>query len=535
MRRMIAIAATVALAAGGVLSAPAYADDASATPELTAPTATPAPTEAPTEVPVETVPLPVIPEAAAVAPAPRAALTTARRVLAGRAVPRDPSATVALRDLWMARTRLTGAERRQADALLARPTDGANDPQGFGYTAPSTVACNTRLCIHSVQTPGNVDYADPAFVAQSLQVMDSVWTSEVDSFGYRAPLTDGVRGGSPLFDVYLKDLGGQLYGYCAAESAGPKRTARGFCVLDNDFSPTQFPTGTQDGNLRVTAAHEFFHAVQYAYDYAEDPWMMESTATWMEERIASDVDDNRQYLTYSQLYAPYVPLDVFASNSFYQYGNWIFWEYLSTRYGNSIVNKAWREAGTLRRDGGKYSFEALQKVLKRKGGLTKNFAQFAGSNLVPAVAYPEGAFYAAPKVKRTKVLTKGRRGKRYAARLFHMSSSSFRFVPGKGLSAKKWRLALRIAGPDKRTAPAAHVVVHHLDGRVQRKFVKLNRRGDRSLKVAFAGKKIAAVSVTLVNASTRMRCGRRTVLACGGRAIDDRLRFAVSARAVKGR
>jgi hypothetical protein len=29
----------------------------------------------------------------------------------------------------------------------------------------------------------------------------------------------------------------------------------------------------------VTAAHEFFHAIQYGYDVSEDPWLMESTAT----------------------------------------------------------------------------------------------------------------------------------------------------------------------------------------------------------------------------------------------------------------
>jgi len=528
MRRIIAMAATVALAAGGVLSAPtATADESTPTQDPSAP--------AVTDAPVETVPLPVIPETDAVAPAPLTALATARRVLSGQALPRDPSATIALRDLFMVRARLDGRERRQADGLLARPTDGPTDGPVGGYTAPSSAICNTRLCLHSVAAVGNVDYIDPAWAAHSLAVMDSVWATEVDSMGYRAPLQDGTRGGSPLFDVYLKDLGGQLYGYCSAESRGPRRTAKGFCVLDNDFSAAQFPgPAGPDGNLRVTAAHEFFHAVQYAYDYAEDPWMMESTATWMEERIASDVDDNRQYLPYGQLYAPFIPLDFFSSNSFYQYGNWIFWEYLSQRYGTSIVNKAWSQAGSLRQDGGKYSFEALQKVLKRKGGLTKVYTQFAGGNLVPASTYDEGTFYPSPKVKRAKVLTKKRRGKRYATKLFHMSSTSFRFVSGSGLGSKKWKLALKIAGPDKRTAPAAHVVIHQTDGGVQRKFVKLNGRGDRSLKVAFSNKKVAAVSVTLVNASTRMRCNKRTVLACGGRPLDDRVRFAVTARVVKG-
>ena len=242
--------------------------------------------------------------------------------------------------------------------------------------------------------------------------MDSVWSSIVDQLGYRAPLTDGTRGGSPLFDVYLKDLGGDIYGFCAGEKQVKKRTGSGYCVLDNDFAAAQFPTGTPTDNLTVTAAHEFFHAVQYAYDYAEDPWMMEATATWMEERIATQVNDNRQYFPWSQIYAPYVPLDAFSNKAGYQYGNWVFWEYLSNNYGIGIVKKAWNEAGSLKKDGGKYSITALQKVLRKKGGLTKVYAKFAAGNLTPAVNYPEGAEYPFPKVRGGKKLSKGKRTKR---------------------------------------------------------------------------------------------------------------------------
>ncbi len=37
--------------------------------------------------------------------------------------------------------------------MLARPTDGVTDPQGFGYTvAEAPPLCNTRLCVHYVRT-----------------------------------------------------------------------------------------------------------------------------------------------------------------------------------------------------------------------------------------------------------------------------------------------------------------------------------------------------------------------------------------------
>lgn len=464
-------------------------------------------------------------------------LATARRILAGNGRPSDPSATMALRDLFMQKTQLRGGERRLAERLLARPTDGFGDPQGFGYTvAEAAPACNTRLCVHYVPT-GTDAPPSPEWVNYTLAVMDSVWTTEVDQMGYRPPLSDGTKGGNGLFDVYLKDLGGDLYGFCAGERRVKKRTASGYCVLDNDFAAAQFPSGTPDGNLRVTAGHEFFHAVQYAYDYAEDPWMMESTATWMEERIATDVNDNRQYLPASQIYAPQIPLDAFSQTSGFQYGNWVFWEYLSNRYGVDIVNKAWKQAGSLKKDGGKYSLQAVDRALKGKGGFRKNYAKYVAGNLAPAVNFPEGAEIQAQfgggRIFGSKVLSKGKRSKRFGTKIHHLSSASYAFGPGKGLNGKKWKLSLKVSGPVRATSPSAVVVVYLLNGKRQVKTVKLNKRGDGMKKVAFDNRKVGAVSVSLINGSTRYRCGRDTVLACQGKPLDDKLRFAVKAKVTK--
>ena len=526
MRRIVTTALTIALMGGAALAAPAVAaDDHRPADRPTGPAApgVPSPAEA---LHLEPEPaLPVLEGRTA-----SETLEMAKRVVSGNALPRDPSATLALRDLWMRRSELRGTERRQADALLARPTDGISDPNGFGYTEPEAPPmCNTRLCVHYV--PTGVDAPPSAdWPATNLAVMDSVWSTIVDKMGYRAPLADGVKGGSPLFDVYLKDLGGDLYGFCAGERRVKKRTASGYCVLDNDFAAAQFPTGTPTDNLVVTAGHEFFHSVQYAYDYAEDPWMMESTATWMEERIATQVNDNRQYLPSSQIYAPYVPLDVFSRTSTYQYGNWVFWEYLTSRYGNAIVQKAWKQAGSLRSDGGKYSITALEKVLRRKGGLTKVYAKFAAGNLTPAANFPEGADYPYPKVRGGKRLSKGKRTKRFAVRINHLASASYIYAPGRGLAGRKWKLSVAVTGPAKVTSPSAVVVVHLRNGKRQVKLVRLDRGGDGHLRVSFDRRKVGAVSVTLVNGSTRYRCNKKTVLACGGRPLDDKSRFAVVGR-----
>lgn len=534
MRRTITAAVAVALLGGAALSAPAVAADTarqgdsfsvdpSASPSDVSPRTTfsfdPGLTTGSglTEVPELT---------------PAGALSTALRVVKGNARAGDPSATLALRDLFMKRDSLTGAQRRRADALLARPTDGSSGDPGGPYTVPEAQpVCNARLCIHYVPTgpdaPPSVEW-----VNQTLAVMDQVWTQEVDSLGYRAPLTDGARGGGPQFDVYLKNLGSQgIYGYCAPETRVAKRTASAYCALDNDFSTAEFPNATPAANQLVTAAHEFFHAIQYAYDYAEDVWMMESTATWMEERIATDVNDNRQYLATSPLLVPTAPLDYFSQSATFQYGTWIWWEYLSTKYGNKIVRKAWQEAGSLKKDGGKNSIQTLQKILRKKGGFTKNFARFAAGNLTPAANFPEGAEYAYPRFA-GKVLTKKKRSKRFSTKIFHLASTSYGYVPKK-LNGKKWKLAVSVNGPARRTSPAAVVVVHLANGKRQVKQVRLNHNGDGRKKVSFNSKKVVMVTVTLVNASTRYRCNKGTTLSCRGIPLDDKMRFSVTGRVTK--
>ena len=262
------------------------------------------------------------------------ALDERTRTSSGAAAVEDPNATLALRDLFVALPRLDPTERKQAQGLLARPTDGDGDEYGDGYTVPRRSAAVRRICMHWVDSTAD---APPSrrWVTKTLDTMKDVWAQEVGRLGYRAPVTDRRRGGNKKFDVYLKDVGSDgYYGYCVPErrKPGDRWIASGYCVLDDDFARRQF--GARPGkSLRVTAAHEFFHAVQFAYDYAEDGWMMEATATWVEERVADDVNDNRQYLRYGQLSRPDRPLDLYDRQGFSQYGNWVFFEYLSQRYG----------------------------------------------------------------------------------------------------------------------------------------------------------------------------------------------------------
>lgn len=464
-------------------------------------------------------------------------LGTAGRVLAGDARATDPSATLALRALWLARPDLTGTEALQANALLARPTEGAADPFDDGYTVPALNQCGTKVCVHYVPTTDDAP-PSPEWVALTLSTMEAVYDREVTQLGFRAPRSDGLEGGDGRLDVYLKDLGVGLYGYCAAERRKSARTASGFCVLDNDYAASQFPgETTPENNLAVTAAHEFFHAVQYSYDYDEDPWMLESTATWMEEQVFDDINDNRQYLRYSQLQAPYVPLDAFSSTYGFQYGNWILWEYLTQRFGGGFVKKAWESAGSLRKDGRNHSIDAIKAVLRKKReDFTAVYADFAAANTTPASTYAEAPGvpeFADPRPLADVTLTRSAKRHVQRKKVDHLAAEAIRFRPAADLSGRRWRLRVNIRGPRRVASPAARLVLHKVDGTVSTRRVRFSSRGTAQVLAPFSAARIVAVTVSVANVSTRFRCGQATDFVCQGTALDDNRKFTVVAKAVK--
>ncbi|MDI6909607.1 MXAN_6640 family putative metalloprotease [Nocardioides sp.] len=442
------------------------------------------------------------------------------------AAPR-PDATLALRDLFRALPDLGADDRRAAQRLLARPTEGAGDPQGDGYLVPAKRTCRNHICMHWVTSTADAP-PSRAWVDTNLDLMNKVWRTEVRRLGYRAPVSDRGRGGSDALDVYLKELGSRgLYGYCVPEERAPgeKWLASGYCVLDNDFAQAQYGAPPRQ-SLRVTAAHEFFHAVQFAYDYGEDPWLMEATATWMEERVADDVNDNRQYLPYGQLGSPGRPLDRFDAQGFNQYGNWVFFEYLGHRFGNGVVRSIWTRAGAYPGSGHQYSTTAVKGVLRKYGGFASVYRSFVAANVFPARTYEEGDAWSGAPATQTWRLSKAEPRHRADLRINHLASRNVVVRPDPGLKDGRWRLRVVIDGPGDRTDPRAALVIRTEHG-VVRRAVRLDPDGRARTAVGLDSRNVRSVTVALVNASTRFSCWHRTTWSCQGRARDDGARFTV--------
>lgn len=270
-----------------------------------------------------------------------------------------------------------------------RPTDDP-DPNRNAYSvpqAPKSPACGRHFCVHwvaeGIDAPNLADSDGdgvPNFVRQVLKIAEHVHDVENDKLGWREPKSDGrIGGGNGKTDIYLSQIGGELFGYAAPDrgQAGKAhklpRRLHGYLVVDNDYSAFEFPGTKPAEDLEVTLAHEYNHILQFGYDAYQDPWFAESSATWMEDQVYNGIDD---YLRYVRRWVKRwdTPL---TTSSIKEYGSAVWNAWLARRYGQRIVRQAWARAIHTRPGG--FSVNAYESAIRAAGtsDLGHDFARFA--------------------------------------------------------------------------------------------------------------------------------------------------------------
>ncbi len=479
----------------------------------------------------------------------RAALAEVEATLAGEGSGgghRD--LTLALRDLFVSRDALRGEDRARAESLLLRPTTPPDDPTDprdiyYGEDVDLQTQCGDTFCLHWVKEGEHA--ATPEFAATAYDTIDHV-AGVYAAAGFRAPLPDAGQEGDTRTDFYLGDLDqfGAL-GFCRSDGQGPVVGSAwyAYCGFDNDYanSPWLDPASL----LRVTVSHEYFHAVQFAYDAEDDGWLMESTATAMEDELYDDVNDNGFFLNFGQLgdpeaigyplAGPSTPLDTFDLTA---YGNWGFWRYLTEQHADEtagvpdLVREVWEALDTTQGPNPAFSLTALDEVLAGRGTSTpQEYVAFAAANQHPQDVYEEAVeqlYPTAPNTLETVQLSREVPTATRTAVLDHLTSATGEVLPFTGSR----ELRVRVDLGDRDVARAA-VLVHRVDGTTTTSYVSVNPDGQGSVTVPFSADTVSSVEVTLANGSTTMvECGTFTPFACGGFGADDGLVAEVRVQAV---
>ena len=248
-------------------------------------------------------------------------------------------------------------------ALLAFAASASARPVTAGW---STLDSSTGH--FQVHFPATVSAADAQTVATNLE---RAYAVEVGSWGFAPPVDDG----DGLIDVYVADSGGNL-GEAAPDSYGAH--ASGYIQID--------PTSVTDVE---TAGHELFHLLQYAIDTRGAKFLKEGTAEWAGAQVAGGTSWLLSYWG-----APEQPLDCAdltpCATGGMAYARWIFFDYLSERYGPGIVKEILTQAAAS--DAGsdpQKDLQAIGAVLAAHGSnLTDAFNGFTAANTGASYSFP---------------------------------------------------------------------------------------------------------------------------------------------------
>lgn len=216
--------------------------------------------------------------------------------------------------------------------------------------------------------------ASDAELQQLGEIFEVVWAKEIDEMGYQQPY--GTDTGK--FTIYLENMSDWLYGYTDVERDG----ITPYIAINADMS---WSGSTTQAAWEVTAAHEFFHAVQFSYDYWEASWWMEASSTWMEDEVYDDNNDYNWYLA-DDSWPDYPEVSMVAENGWHEYGEVIWARYLTTFHGGAAVEKALWEACA-----DQEALAAMRDFFGTQEAFEAALVDFEVRNVLGYAGYEEGA------------------------------------------------------------------------------------------------------------------------------------------------
>ncbi len=251
---------------------------------------------------------------------------------------------------------------RAAVGLLRPNTPGATElppryaasdtVQSFASAGGGFRVHFTRTGSHAVPSLDADSNGTPDYVELVAATYDEVLAS-YRTLGFRTPPTDEAvpvdHGGDGRFDVYLVDYGGSSDGSYRRETCATAAGCTGYMLQENDFVGYRYPSTRYA--VRLLASHEFFHAVQAAYNGrlgSQGAVLSEGTAVWASERFDASLGDVEGFASaYLERVDRPLGTDPVGAAASYSYGTGVFFEYLSTRFGNVVVRKLWEELSTV--------------------------------------------------------------------------------------------------------------------------------------------------------------------------------------------
>ncbi len=238
---------------------------------------------------------------------------------------------------------------------FTRPTN-SGDEDFYGNGVNVKEYATQHFLIHYVNTTNNLHSVPandsnynkiPDIIENYAEIFEECWKKEIE-LEYSEPILNN----DGYYDVYFLDMqsffGDQApLAYTATDPfLNHPIHSPTYIALDNDYADGKYGYITSDNVtdiVKVTFAHEFFHAIQLSYNSYIDSWFAEACATWMEDVIYDEVNDYYYYLPdfYNNPQFSLEHLGDTESDFVYEYGACVFPRYLSIKYDKDIIREIW--------------------------------------------------------------------------------------------------------------------------------------------------------------------------------------------------
>jgi len=206
----------------------------------------------------------------------------------------------------------------------------------------------------------------PDYVESMSEIFESVWIFFEDTLGYAPPPQDGQLGGSQKYDIYIENLPSNYFAitYTTTLINEPETSCASYIKMRNNYNGSVFQSLTELENIKITAAHEFFHAIQFSYNCFERFWLMEATAVWSEDQLYNEINDHYRYMpTWFENSSRNID-----NESNHMYGSFIFFQFIDEHLGGpDMIKMIWEESRSRANSVNDISFLSIDAALTSIG------------------------------------------------------------------------------------------------------------------------------------------------------------------------
>ena len=287
---------------------------------------------------------------------------------------------------------------------------------------------SAHFVVHFTTSAVSPDATTATAAQADASLAERAFATEVGEWGFLAPADDG----DGKTDIYVAKQPDGIAGQAVPDSWSPG--APGSIRID----PRRL-------TMEVTS-HEFFHVIQFRYQPLGTTYLMEGTAEWAGTRLAG-----RTGKVPFQL--PYISLDCTSTCSDLDSRGYFtapFYEFLSERYGPSVIREIFERAGasTESRPG----MNAVESALAAHGStVSRAFADYTVATMNGAFSQP---WLASQPVRAQQSLYTGTQTSDLGTQTINVDHLSSRFVElwpgdllGSATSCRPAVLHLRVSLP----------------------------------------------------------------------------------------